>query len=58
MPRRNGTGPQGQGAGTGRGLGNCGVPKGSSSQRRQGGEISGNRKTGRGSGGGRERGNR
>lgn len=58
MPRGNGAGQQGQGAGTGRKLGNCGVPKGNSPQRQQGGETNGNRKTSRGNGDGRCRGNR
>ncbi|WP_369130626.1 DUF5320 family protein [Desulforhopalus vacuolatus] len=44
MPGRNGTGPQGRGAGTGGGSGICGAPKGSSSQCRQGGGTGSSRK--------------
>jgi hypothetical protein len=31
MPRQDGTGPQGKGPGTGRGLGKCNLPKSSKS---------------------------
>lgn len=58
MPRGNGTGPQGQGSRTGKGLGTCGVPKGSTPQRQQGTATGGNRTIGRGNGSGRGRGNR
>lgn len=44
MPRLDGTGPNGQGSMTGRGMGNCGTPKG------EGGQYYGRGRGGRGLG--------
>ncbi len=57
MPRRDGTGPEGQGPKTGRGAGNCGP---GSRNNQTGGQQTGQGRPGRGQGrgGGRGRGNR
>ena len=55
MPRGDGTGPQGQGPQTGRGVGKCGPEGGTAASQRQGGKGKG-RGSGQGAGRGQGKG--